>query len=118
MPEHDIDNLENKEINDEYKVDEHFRTVVIQDFKTMDVKSLKQLAFLMRGKNYHVIGKYPKMRAEYPTEPQLKNAWDILKKQGVVDENYDEYRSIENIKDRKKRIVRDKKTGRILKWIW
>ena len=94
---------------------QHIYEVVENDFRPYEgqIKTLKQLAFLMKQKGYRKHGKY----YIYPTERQLKNAWDELVHEGIVvtKKEYEDFRTIEKIRNRN--VVRDKKTGRFLKWI-
>lgn len=97
--------------------DENVNEVVITDLKKYDgkISSIKQLAVIMRQRQT-IKGSG---KSFYPTENQLKNSWDALRKESLIlEKSYGDFRSIELFKGYKKRVVRDKKTGRFLKWIY
>lgn len=97
--------------------DEHVNEVVITDLKgySGQIKSIKHLATIMRQRQTIKGGG----KHFYPTENQLKNSWDSLRKESIIlEKEYGEFRNIELFEGRKKRVVRDKKTGRFLKWIY
>jgi len=88
---------------------------VIQN--TLDIKTKEQLSIVMRQMGFHKKKDIHKQtHFVKPSELQLDYAWRYLKEKQTVYIPM-EYEKIELFKKRKKRVVRDKRTGRFRKWI-
>lgn len=80
-----------------------------------DVKNKSQLTLLMQQAGLHDV----KGRNLKPSELQLDVAWDYLKSHGrpVVQYLPRKYEVIVKLRNRKRSVVRNKKTGRFVKWL-
>ena len=104
---------------------DRFRDQLTVDFANMDVESKKELEVLLRVKGYHRKTHGKNTYKFHPTQDQLDGAWDYLK----AGYTYEEYRKTKprvvpekqdqvsiKAKGFKKRMIRDRKTGRIIGW--
>lgn len=96
---------------------DRFRDSLDIDFKDMDIDDKDRLGVLMRLSGYHRVWNKDtkKIEKRFPTQTQLDEAWNYLKTPVAYTVPRQE-ESIEYVRKHKRRIVRDKKTGRILRW--
>lgn len=102
-----------------------FRDALTVDFAGMDVRGKQELAVLMRVKGYHRVQHGKTTYKEQPKQKQLDGAWDYLKagytwgeyrkKQPRVVPDEREQVSIK-VEGKKPRMIRSRKTGRIIGW--
>lgn len=102
-----------------------FREQITVDFASMDVEGKSELGVLMRVKGYHKKSHGKETYKYEPTQEQLDGAWDYLKA-GYDWGEYRRYRprvvaeEVDHVSIRlegfKRRMIRDRKTGRIVGW--